>query len=255
MPLFPSRKKQEEKPLQRVTTARSTHDKQVAESVEAGLYPTRVASRKGVKLFQYLVKVAIVAFIGVILLSASGILDPIRKFLQPVQGGTGTLIVTSDYIRANVSVDGKVLGQTPFTGESISAGKHTLKVSAVDNTNNYFKESEIQVEVNIGNTTIVRANPAPTESLLSYTIISSQNRSAGDAQLIVKALPQGVSVMIDGTKVGATPYITENLTAGTHQLLLEKTGFKPVLVDITVVDDKVVTLDAKLYQYQVNLER
>lgn len=255
MPLLFSRRKKEQKPQPRVTTFRAEQEKQVVEAVEAGLFPVRVASRNGVKIAQFSVKAALLAIVAIILASYFGLIDPIREFFQPLQTGNGTLIVSTDYIRAQVSLDGKVLGQTPYTGENIPSGRHKLKVQAAENTSNFFQESEIDIVINPGNTTIIKANPAPEQSLFSYTVISSENREAGGALLVIKALPQDVKVSIDGNSVGNAPYISETITEGPHQLLLDKSGYKPVLLDITIADDKIVTIETKLYQYQITLER
>lgn len=255
MPLFRSRKKNESVPEQRVMTYKVQQQKQVEESIEAGLYPTRVASRKGIKFFQYGVKVALIAFVLVVLVSVSGILDPMRKLFAPIQEGSGTLIVSSEYVRTQLQLNGKTLGQSPFTGENIPAGKHTLTIQAVENVNNYFKEQSLNFEIFPGNTTIIKTNIAPELNLFSYTIISAQDRSAEDEQLVVKALPQGVTVSIDGKQVGSTPYVNENIPAGVHQVLLEKEGFKPVLLDITIVEEKLITIESKLYQYQLNFDK
>lgn len=255
MPLFFSRKKNEPKVAPRVTTFRAQQEKQANDAVEAGLFPARVASRNGVKLVQYSFKVALLTLVVIVLISALGGIESVRKLFQPIQGGNGTLIVSSDYVRTQISLDGRTLGQTPFKGENIPSGRHKLKVQAADNKNEYFKESEFDIVVNPGNTTIVKANPAPSEALFSYTAISSENRENGDALLIIKALPQDVDVRIDGNNVGKAPFVTETLSVGPHQLLLEKTGYKPVLVDITIAEDKVISIEARLYQYQVNLDK
>lgn len=255
MPLSFLRRKKENKAEPRVTIFQAQKEKEVTEAIEAGLFPARVASRNGVKLAQYGFKVALLALVAVVLVSAFGLLEPLRKVFQPIQNGNGTLIVSSDYVSTRVLLDGKTLGQTPFTGENIPSGKHKLKVQAVDNTNSFFKDSEFDITINPGNTTIVKANVAPLEALFSYTVISSENRTPSDALLIVKALPQGVVVKIDGENMGIAPYVTESITAGAHQLLLEKEGYKPVLIDITIADDKVISIEAKLYQFQIDLEK
>lgn len=255
MPLLFSRRKKEQKKQPRVTTFRAEQEKQVVEAVEAGLFPVRVASRNGAKTAQFALKMALVAIVVVAVASYFGLVDPIRQFLQPIQSGNGTLIVSSDYVRANVSLNGKDLGQTPFTGENIPAGRHKVKVQAAENTNNFFQASEVEVVINPNNTTIVKANPGPSQSLFSYTVISSEDREAGDSLLIIKALPQDVRVSIDGNSMGNAPYITETISEGAHQLMLDKTGYKPVLIDITIANDKTVSVETKLYQYQITLER
>ncbi|MCC7304549.1 PEGA domain-containing protein [bacterium] len=255
MPQLFSRRKKDEGKSKRVTTFKEEQRQQVAEVVEAGLFPVRVASRNGVKLFNFSLKIALLAVIGVAVASYLGFIDPIRKIFQPIQTGTGTLIVSTDYIRAQVLLDGKILGQTPFTGENISAGKHILKVQAAENTNNFFESSEVGIIINPGNATIVKANLAPDQSLFSYTIISSMNRREGDPLLVIKALPQEVRATVDGNEVGSIPYVSESISTGPHQVHLDKEGYKPVLVDITIAEDKVVTIESRLYHYQVMLER
>ncbi len=255
MPLSFSRHKKEEKKSARVTTFRAEQEQQVVEAVEAGLFPVRVASRNGAKLVQFSIKVFLVTIVLVAIASYFGLVEPIRRIFQPMQSGNGTLIVSTDYSRAQLSLDGKTLGQTPFTGENITAGRHKLKLEVAENTNNYFVTSELDIVINPNNTTIVKANPAPDASLFSYTVISSENRKDGDALLLIKALPQDVRVSIDGNNVGSAPYVSESITEGAHQLMLDKSGYKPVLIDITIANDKVVSVETKLYQYQVTLIR
>jgi len=242
--------------MPRIMTSFRKQEAEVDASVEAGLFPARVASRNGAKMFQFSVKIALLSIVLVMVLSFIGLIDPIRNFFLPIQiGGTGTLIVSSDYTRTQVYLDGKVVGQTPFTGENIDSGRHKLKVQAAENTNGFFKDAEIDIEISPGNATIVKANVAPDLSLFSYSIIASSNRKEGDSLLIVKALPGEVKVRVDGTIVGNAPFISDSLSSGAHQLLMEKEGYKPVLIDITISADKQVTVETQMYQYQINLDR
>lgn len=255
MPLWFSRKKGRMDNTPRIMTA---FQKQVSdiEAVEAGLFPARVASRNGVKLFQFSIKVALFSLLLIVILAVFGLIDPIRNFISPIRvGGTGTLIVSSDFTRTQVYLDGKVIGQTPFTGENINAGRHRLKVQAAENANNYFKEAEIDIDVNAGNATIAKVNVAPDSSMFSYSVISSMNRQSGDSLLIVKALPSDVKVRVDGTIVGNAPFVSDTLSSGSHQVMLEKEGYKPVLIDITISADKQVTVETQMYQYQINMDR
>jgi hypothetical protein len=239
----------------RTVAVTPAQDPAINETIEAGLFPVRVASRNGAKLFRFGLKVALVTLIAIVAFSYFGLVEPIRQFFQPMQAGTGTLIVSSDYTRTQVLLDGKVVGQTPFTGENIDAGRHTLTFQAADNASGFFTEEGIDIVVNPGNTTIVKANLAPDSSMFSYTIITSAIRQSGDGLLVVKALQHEVQVRVDGNVVGKAPFISDSLGVGSHQILIEREGYKPVLVDITVATDRVVTVESKLYQYQINLER
>lgn len=256
MPRWFSRFWKEKKVIQpRTTTALPAQDPAINETIEAGLFPVRVASRNGAKLFKFSIKVALITLLTVVILSYFGLVEPIRQFFQPIQvGGTGTLIVSSDYTRTQVLLDGKVVGQTPFTGENINAGRHTLKFQAAENTSRFFTEETIDVVINPGNTTIVKANLAPDSSMFSYTTITSSTRQPGDGLLVIKALQHDIQVRVDGNIVGKAPFISDSIGVGSHQILVEKKGYKPMLVDITVAADRVVTVESKLYQYQINLD-
>lgn len=257
MPRWFSRFRKEKKVIQsRTTTAVPAQDPAINETIEAGLFPVRVASRNGAKLFKFSIKVATITLLAVVAFSYFGWVEPIRQFFQPMQvGGTGTLIVSSDYTRTQVLLDDKVVGQTPFTGESIDVGRHTLKFQAAENASNFFTEETIDIMINPGNTTIVKANLAPDTSMFSYTTITSATRQPGDGLLVIKALQHEVQVRIDGNVVGKAPFVSDSIGIGSHQILVEKEGYKPVLVDITVAADRLVTVESKLYQFQINLDR
>jgi len=256
MPRWFSRFQKNKNTQTRTKTVVSAPESVVDETAESGLFPVRVASRNGAKLLKFALKVAAITILAVVALSYFGLVDPIRQFFQPIRiGGTGTLIVSSDYTRTQVLLDDKVVGQTPFTGENIDAGEHKLKFQAADNTSNFFTEESITITINPGNATIVKANLGPDSAMFSYTTIVSANRENGDGLLVIKALQHDVQVRVDGNIVGKAPYTSDSIGVGSHQILVEKEGYKPVLVDITIAADKVVTIESKLYQYQINLER
>ncbi len=75
------------------------------------------------------------------------------------------------------------------------------------------------------------AAPAPAASNAAPT-------SATPAQLQVSSTPDGADIEIDGNFVGSTPS-TVGMSAGQHQLVVKKTGFKPWERKITVSSGQV----------------
>lgn len=235
--------------------ARNGKREEMYDSVEAGLFPARVASRQGVKRVKLVIQITLLTVIAIVVASYFGLIEPVRKLLQPLQVGNGGLVVSSDYVRTQVSLNGKLLGQTPFSSETIPAGRHQLSIEVAENPTDFFQKATMDIVIYPGNTTFVKANPAPDQELFGYTVVTSRNRAGGDPLLVVKALPDDVQIRIDGNIVGSAPFVSESVTEGPHQIQLDKTGYKPVLLDITIDHRKVIEIEGKLYQYQVTIER
>ncbi len=250
--LFGSKK--EEKSI-RVTTVQSQREKKVSDTIEAGLYPAKVASRKGIRVTRLLLQVVVGVLFLVTILSYFGVIELGRKVWAPVQGKVGGLVVSSEVVKVQVKMNGKLLGQAPYTGQGLPAGNHVLLLEAVENPNNYFVPVELPITISPDNTTVVRVNLAPDNSLSNYVVISSQTRiHVADPKLVVRTVPADVSVTIDGADFGKTPLLNDSLGAGAHQVTLQKEGYRATTIDVTVADDKTITIDAKLYPYQVKLE-
>ncbi|MDP3396595.1 MAG: PEGA domain-containing protein [Methanoregula sp.] len=62
----------------------------------------------------------------------------------------------------------------------------------------------------------------------------------------VSSNPTGATILVDSIDVGVTPMTVVNVTSGSHNVLLQKTGYQNNLTSITVVDGETVTLSAIL---------
>lgn len=239
----------------RVKTIRSAQEKQVTDAVEAGLYPARVASRKGVKLAQFALLSLVVSLLLVILVTVSGALEPLRQYLRPLQGDVGGIIVSSEYVKVHVKLDGKELGISPYNGQNIPTGQHRLQVEAVDNMNAFWAATEIPVVITKGNTTVISINPAPAEPMVNYTMVTPLSRStATDPSLVVKTIPAQAEVLIDDISKGIAPVVLTDLEEGTHKVTVQAQGYKPTTIEVSLSSEKTVTVEVRLYQYQVNMQ-
>jgi len=221
---------------------------------DRALHPATIKS-VGRKMYLSLVwKVLLIVSFSLILLSSLGYINDARELVLRFGKNSGGLIVSSEYIKANVYLDGVLLGQTPFTGESVKEGNHTLTLKAVDNINDYFIDQVFDVKIYKENTTIVKTNIVPLQALSGYTIITSHNKEWNEKTLAIKGVPSKTNIIIDGVSVGSVPLETSAVLAGTHQVKLESDGYKPIIVDLQLIPEKTVELDFKLYKYQISLE-
>jgi hypothetical protein len=249
-------RKSEKNSTPRVNTILSKKDREVQDTVEAGLYPARVTSRKGIKLFNFGIQITVIVLVVLVIASISGIFEPIRNALKSVQGDTGGLLVSSSMVPVNVYLDGRLLGASPYNGQSVPAGMHELKVEVIENEKGFFAPLTLPLQINAGNVSVVTVNPAPSAELGSYTVIYSEARArTEDPVLIVKGLPADVQIALDGVAVGQVPILRNDISEGQHKVTVSRDGYKSADIDIVISSTKTITVESKLYAYQLKLER
>ena len=118
----------------------------------------------------------------------------------------GTLFITSRPSNAEVLLDGKPAGRTPFR-ESVEVGQHTVELR---------RQGYISQKKNVH----IRSG-----SVLNVPLISLEVKSGS---IRVSSKPAGAKITIGGKFYGDTPVQISNLKPGAYTILLEKAGFDPV---------------------------
>ena len=62
----------------------------------------------------------------------------------------------------------------------------------------------------------------------------------------VSSSPSGAQILVDSIDKGVTPLTVDNVTVGSHNVLLQKSGYQNNLTSVTVVDGETVILSATL---------
>jgi hypothetical protein len=117
---------------------------------------------------------------------------------------TGTLAVASIPSRAIVSLDGKEAGNTPFSLRGVVPGSHTLRV-----------EKE-------GYTPWVRDVTIPAGGYSTFT--ADLRPLYGSLRILSN--PSHAAITVDGADRGFTPLTLSGIPEGSHQVTIEKEGFK-----------------------------
>jgi len=124
----------------------------------------------------------------------------------------GYLRVVTEPPGAEVGVDGRGLGVTPFDGP-IEVGTYRLTV-----TRNGFLRVEEEVTVAEGG-----------ELARTFQL------EVAPATLRLATEPAGARVTLDGKRVGETPVELQDVAPGTHQIVIEAKGFFPYETNIELV--------------------
>lgn len=128
----------------------------------------------------------------------------------------GYLRVTSQPSGAQVFMENRLVGTTPFTSTALDKGSYKLRLSK-----NLYYSKERMVQVDIDATTTEHFN---------------LKQAFGGISLYSN--PAGADVFINNKKVGVTPYKDPQLASGTYLLSLKKELYLEVNKRITVTDGK-----------------
>jgi formylglycine-generating enzyme required for sulfatase activity len=136
---------------------------------------------------------------------------------------TGSIMIGSSPSGAQVYLNDKYVGTTPYKVQNIPIGKYSVRVVLQD-----YKEyrGEVSVEANEESKVDAKLEGLPGKVLITST-------------------PAGAEVSIDGKKVGVTPYSGE-VSAGAHKVRVWKEGYQSAEESITIEPNRAKTLDVVL---------
>lgn len=184
------------------------------------IYQTQNKKKKSFALLYVLI------FIGLMAVVYFGV-GFVRSYLS--LGGKATLITDLFFGEGGTYLNGELLGPIPFQSEDIKAGENTvaLKGSGVEYevTLDFMTNSEVVIKRDLG---------------ISQVFSGGQNfwleKNESGTVLSVISEPNGADVLIDGTKVGKTPYSSNDLTDGAYDLRVELSGYEPQTARIEISD-------------------
>jgi hypothetical protein len=139
----------------------------------------------------------------------------------------GTLFVNSTPSGAKVIIDEIVAGSTPATFKNITPGDHIVTVTL----SGYDDYTE---------TVLVMSNTTSTVDvdLAQVNIVPGSVR--------VTSTPSLATVYLDNVNKGTTPLTLDDVRAGSHSILLRKTGYNDFMTSINVISGKTATVTATL---------
>jgi len=157
----------------------------------------------------------------------------------------GSLRILSAPDGAVVTVDGGAQGATPVTVDGLSAGTHivTLKKSG-------YADYRQTLTVTAGKVTEIDVNLVagvqdPDTGLTSATRTS---QPSGTGSVAVVSSPSGAAVSLDGSGEGTTPLTIPGVKAGSHTLMVRKSGYRDSAASITVTAEMNTSVSLTLVQ-------
>lgn len=164
--------------------------------------------------------------------------------------GKGALQVTSAP-QSNVYLNNKLLGTTPLCKcdgqELLPTGEYTIRIVPVDPT---LSNQPFEQKITIAKSVLTVVDRTFGQGATSQgSIITLSPLTSGDNKtgaLSVVSFPSGVTVSLDGNKLGAAPLTASQIIESDHDLLLSKEGYKNKAIRIHTVNGYVLSVIAFL---------
>lgn len=149
---------------------------------------------------------------------------------------------------ANVLIEGKLSGKTPYQASDLKAGEVTVKLIPESSTQ-ALVSWEGKVKLNTGVLTLIQQEFASAEEKMAGQILTLEKiKDEKSAALSVVSNPDGAMVSVDGEARGFTPLLLDKVGVGDHQILISKDGFGERLIKAKTVLSYKLIINAKLAQ-------
>ena len=185
--------------------------------------------------------IIIVASLALILI---GLIVKNKFFGKP---GPGALQISTTP-KATVFIDGTQVGVTPFFDDKLKSGEHTVKLVPEATTDNLVSW-EGKVNLTPGILTAINRNFATSEAFSSGEIIWLEKISSRDkSSLSVISTPDQAVVKVDSEPKGFSPVLVENLSPGSHQLVVNTPGYEERTISAKTVAGYKLIVNVQLAQ-------
>ncbi|MDX8551486.1 PEGA domain-containing protein [Methanospirillum sp. J.3.6.1-F.2.7.3] len=154
----------------------------------------------------------------------------------------GTLKIASEPYQAEVYVDNRFRGYTPYSGyltlNDIRPGTYTIRLKY----SGYYDYYE-DVYISRGRTTYVDAD-----------MVRIGERYSKSGSMNIQSEPTGASVYLDNEYRGFSPVMFGSVSPGEHTLLIRKDGYADYVSKVTITDKQTVMISAVLSRLNVPAE-
>ncbi len=159
---------------------------------------------------------------------AAGARAVIDAHLETAGGGKGTLRVVTDVDGATVWIDGEEAGPAPVTKADLQAGSHLVEARAEG-----YAKASAEAEVRRGETAVVRLS------------LADATREARGTVRVVASVKDAMA-SIDGGAPAPVPLIRDDVSAGTHFVIVTAPGYADWKKTVSVTPGGIVEVVADM---------
>ncbi len=183
-------------------------------------------------------------FLGAVLLLAIGL--GLKVFLSGNNTSQAALRIDS-FPRSTVSINDKVVGQTPYNNEKITAGTYSLKLDPTLQSGESLHPWRTTIKLTAGTLAYLSRDIAPSDDQSAGQILTLEPLVSGkSAELAVISDPDKAKVFIDGLDQGVAPLVLKNILAGDHIVIVSQDGHSDQIVHGKIINGYRLNVIVKL---------
>lgn len=147
---------------------------------------------------------------------------------------------------ADVFIDGKSVGKTPYYGNNYKEGEITLKLIPESSAGSLLTW-ETKIKLNSGVLTLVDRNFSTSETAASGQILSLEKlKDSKQTSLSVVSDPDVALVKFDGELKGFAPISIDGISLGDHEVVISKDEYAEKKVKVKIVAGYRLIINVKL---------
>jgi hypothetical protein len=167
----------------------------------------------------------------------------VKEFVLPIVKSSNALLkVTTPNLVADVVLDDKDMGKTPYLGERLRVGDHRLTLKG-----KLASPSAKEVEFS----SVVSLSPQ-TLTAINYDFGPSKIFSSGDIRSLrdgegisVVSTPSDSEITLDGERIGQSP-VTQSANSGVHKIRVSKEGYYTRELEVNLEEGSTLILEVFL---------
>lgn len=149
---------------------------------------------------------------------------------------------------ANVFIDGKLLGKTPYQASDLKSGELTIKLIPEADSSS-LSSWEGKVKVNNGVLTLIEREFAANDAASSGHILTLEKiKDKKQASLSVVTDPDGALVKLDGESKGFSPLVVDSISETDHEIIVSKEGYADKIINAIAIAGYKLIVNVKLAQ-------
>lgn len=165
---------------------------------------------------------------------------------RSTQSSYASLRVLTQPAGVTVILDQQELGVTPLQKEDLTGGVHTLTLRYPEGEKEKLAWQG-KVDLTPGTlTTVQRLVPGIESFALGSSVEFRKRVNSSWAGLTVTSDPSKVEVFLDGTFLGATPLVRQNLKPGDYKIEIRGEGFVPNVLEVNFLAGFLTEIDTQL---------